>query len=228
MGTMKKTILTIIVAALVIGAVYLTYVTYVSGDYEDGAPKPELIVRITEVATGESDSVTIEPPREINAATTISSTLFAVNPTSQYVVEFDVSFSITPPTDLPPNTQLVGNTSMSGKNAGLGVYYFFHPTGGTDAQVISTPTAALIDYSQMAHYLKPDREFNKAKVSGGTVPITGAMLGGSVWTLVCRAQTTYAGTGAYSGTTTVTINMTLGAENLIVTATGLEVTVTTP
>jgi hypothetical protein len=225
---MKKTILAIIVVGIVIAAAYFTYVTYVSGDYEDGAPEPKIVIKLTDVSTGQTDSVTIDPPSKINAATAITSTLFAVNPTGLYEVEFDVTYSITPPADLPPGTQLVGNASMSGKNSGAGVFYFHHYTGGADVQVLSTPTAPLIDYGQIAHFVEPNLNFDKAKISGSQAPITGAMLGGSVWTLVCRAQTTYAGTGAYSGTTTVTLNMVLGAENLIVTATGVDVTVTTP
>ena len=232
MTPMKKTIISIIVAGIVIGVGYATYVTYVSGGYEDGAPIPEIIIRVTEAETNNVDSITITPGRNINAATTISTTLFAINPTTAYNVEFIVRYTVTPPAGLPAGTALVGYATLTGVGADGGVTaYIINQASytATGNYSVSTSPIQLVNNTGVAQFTSA-LAFNKnVYPSNGVVnPLHGATLGGSTWTLVCNAQTTYAGTGAYQGTTTVTINMSLGGENLVVTATGVDVTVTTP
>jgi hypothetical protein len=239
MTPMKKTLMALAMVGIVIAAGYFTYVTYVSGGYEDGAPVPKITIKITEVATGSTDSITLDPMGNINAATTITSTLFAVNRDAKYIIEFLVSYTVTPPAGLPDGTELVGYSKLNGTRPpdGSGTrVYFAHrdsviPTGSF---AVITPTTPLIGYNGIASFTKATNNefngFNYGETGSYAVfqDIYGRDLSGSIWTLVCHAQTTYAGTGAYSGTTTVTINMALGAENLVVTATDVDVTLTTP
>jgi hypothetical protein len=235
MSPMKKTLMALAMVGIVIAAGYFTYVTYVSGDFEAGAPEPKIIIRLTEVATGDTDSVTLNPSRDINAATTITSTLFAVNPNSVYMVEFTISYTITPPAGLPTGTPLIGFSSLSGKKdiplPHTDINFYNLATGTDGLYPINTPQQPLINYVGTSDFSGLNYRFDRAYNRLSTAPvetIKGEMLGGSVWTLVCHAQTTYAGTGAYSGTTTITINMTLGAENLTVVVSNVAVAITTP
>jgi hypothetical protein len=236
MNPMKKTIVALAIVGIVIASGYFTYTTYVNSDYEDGTPIPQIIIKLTDVSTDEIESARIGPSMGTNAATTITSTLFAVNPDSVYNIEFEITYSIVPPSELPDGAQLVGFSSLSGRKnvvtpERIDKNFFNYATGTDGLYPIVSPTASLINYATTSSFAGVNYRFDKAYNRLSTQPvesIKGIDLGGSVWTLICHAQTSYAGTGAYSGTTTVTINMLMGAENLTVTIGGVDVAVTTP
>lgn len=232
MEPMKKALISLILIGVVIAAGYLTYVTYVSGDYEDGAPQPTIIIKLTEVNTDESNAITLSPTRDINAFTTINAQIFAVKPTRTYKLEFITTYHVTPPAGLPAGTQLEGSAVLYGYKPTAPNTVFFnsalgYTVAGTHLQTLPT---SLNNYTGVAEFtaakgLVFDRSY---EIASPNMPILGSQLGGTNWILNCTVSTLYAGTGAYYGTTQVTINMVLAGENLTVSATGVAVTVSTP
>jgi len=215
-----------VVSALIIGSMYISP----AFNIEPGAPVPVVSIILTEVDTGESEIISIDPTSG-NQLTTITSTLFAVNPNALYSIEFSTRYTVTPPSDLAPGTQLKGFTTMSGKRlptsystATLIFYNTLNPVAGS-VVTITTPPTTLLNNTGSAKTVFDRVSYG---ATGSNVLICGEDLGGSVWTLVCDVQTLYAGNSAYHGTTTLTINMVMGGNNLVVTATGVDVVLTTP
>ena len=239
MAPMKKILISLAIVGIVIAAVYVTAITYEEGnwggnfdDIKPGAPDPTIIVTLIEVGTGNDQSATLPSLSVVKPLTTLPATLFAVNPNSIYTLDFNIRYTVEQPAGLPAGTAMVGYATLEGYcTIAYGTHYFINQnsyaaTGNYMVTTASTPLINNTGTSLFSDGLKFDKGLYT--YTNTVEPILGSMLDNAAWALICHAQTTYVGTNAYYGSTTVTINMSLGGENLVVTATGVDVTVTTP
>jgi len=203
-------------------------------DDDDGVSAPQVTIILTEQATNEVQSEVITTDESI-VMTTFSPTLFNVNPNAQYIVEFVITYEFTTPTNMANGTEFSGYAKMSGHKFETGVtdHVFYNVAKGfPDGQLLSTQPQPIVGNTATASFtiangLAFDQDYRNL-LTTHPAPIYGSTLGGSVWNVNCTAMSTHAGTDAYYGTTQFTINMTLGGENLEVTATGIDVTISSP